>query len=383
MVDDRGMRGKAEEQARLEASSLPERLDSASNHELRVHQIELEMQNEELRRTQEELEISRERYFELYDLAPVAYCTLSGKGLILEANLAAATMLGVSRKALVNRPISEHILMEDQDLYFLHRKVLSETGAYSGLDLRMVHSEGGIFNAHLEMDLAENQKGETLHRVVISDITERTRAENTIKALLAEKELILKEVHHRIKNNMNTMRSLLSLQARRTGDAATSAALDDAAKRLVSMEVLYDKLYRSAGFSDLSVALYLPALVDAVLSNFPGHETVCVEKQFDDFILDAKRMQPLGIIVNELLTNVMNYAFKGRSDGRLLVSATLASGLATFVVQDNGNGIPDSVDLGKSTGFGLMLVRALTQQLDGSIRIERGGGTRIELNFKL
>jgi PAS domain S-box-containing protein len=383
MADSSGMRGKAEEQARLEASRLPEGQDGATNHELRVHQIELEMQNEELRRAQEELEISRERYFELYDLAPVAYCTLSGKGLIREANLAAATMLGVSRKALVNRPITEHILTEDQNLYYLHRKDLVEQGICSGFDLRMVNSEGGIFNARIEMALAENQNGETLHRVVISDITERTRAEETIKALLAEKELILREVHHRIKNNMNTMRSLLSLQARRTGDAATSAALDDAAKRLVSMEVLYDKLYRSTGFSDLSVAQYLQALVDAVLSNFPGYEAIAVEKQFEDFILDAKRLQPLGIIVNELLTNAMRYAFKGKSDGRLLVSAALASGLAAIVVQDNGNGIPDSVELGRSTGFGLMLVHELTQQLGGSIRIERGGGTRIVLEFRL
>jgi two-component sensor histidine kinase len=261
--------------------------------------------------------------------------------------------------------------------------VLLGTNARTGFDLRMVNSAGGIFNARIEMALAENQNGETLHRVVISDITERTRAEETIKALLAEKELILREVHHRIKNNMNTMRSLLSLQARRTGDAATSAALDDAAKRLVSMEVLYDKLYRSTGFSDLSVAQYLQALVDAVLSNFPGYEAIAVEKQFEDFILDAKRLQPLGIIVNELLTNAMRYAFKGKSDGRLLVSAALASGLAAIVVQDNGNGIPDSVELGRSTGFGLMLVHELTQQLGGSIRIERGGGTRIVLEFRL
>jgi len=383
MIDNSGMRRKAEEQARLEDSRLPECPEGVSNHELRVHQIELEMQNEDLRRAQEELEISRERYFELYDLAPVAYCTLSGKGLILEANLATATMLGVSQKALVNSPFSGHILAEDHDRYYRQRKMLVETGARTGLDLRMVNSEGGIVNVHLEMVLAENRENETLHRVVISDITERTHVEDTIKALLAEKELILKEVHHRIKNNMNTMRSLLTLQALSMNDAVTSAALEDAGKRLVSMEVLYDKLYRSGGCSDLSVDVYLPALVDAVLSNFPAFTDVAVEKRFGDFKLDAKRMQPLGIIINELLTNVMKYAFKGKSDGRLLVSATLERGLATIVVQDNGNGIPDSVDLGKSTGFGLTLVKALTEQLNGTLRIERDNGTRIILSCEL
>ena len=91
-------------------------------HELQVHQIELEMQNEELRRAQVELDAARARYFDLYDLAPVGYCTISEEGLILEANLTAATLLGVARGALVKQPITRFILKEDQDIYYLHRK---------------------------------------------------------------------------------------------------------------------------------------------------------------------------------------------------------------------------------------------------------------------
>ena len=96
-------------------------------HELRVHQIELEMQNEELRTTQVELEAARTRYFDIYDLAPVGYCTVSEKGLILEANLTAATLLGAARGALAKQPFSRFILEEDQDIYYLHRKNLFET----------------------------------------------------------------------------------------------------------------------------------------------------------------------------------------------------------------------------------------------------------------
>ena len=106
-------------------------------HELRVHQIELEMQNEELRRTQEELEGSRARYFDLYDLAPVGYFTLSEQGLILEANLTGAKLLGVARGALVKQPLSRFVLREDQDIYYLHRKALLETGAPQAWELRM------------------------------------------------------------------------------------------------------------------------------------------------------------------------------------------------------------------------------------------------------
>jgi len=179
------------------------------------------------------------------------------------------------------------------------------------------------------------------------------------------------------------MRSLLSIQARKMKDPVAIAALEDAGKRMISMEVLYEKLYQSAGFSELPVSVFLHALIDAILSNFPGHENIALEKSFDDFILDAKRLQTLGVIINELLTNIMKYAFTGRNDGHILVSATLASNCVAIIVQDNGNGIPDSVNFENTTGFGLMLVYGLAKQLNGQIRIERGNGTRIVLEFGL
>ncbi len=118
-------------------------------HELQVHQIELEMQNEELRRTQVELEASRARYFDLYDLAPVGYCTLNEKGLIHEGNLTAAAMLGVARNALVNQPLSRFILYEDQDIYYTFRKQLFEIGTPKTCELRMLRA-GADMPRHVE-----------------------------------------------------------------------------------------------------------------------------------------------------------------------------------------------------------------------------------------
>ncbi len=130
------LRKRAEALADEKAGEMPENLEVLSPevarralYELRVHQIELEMQNEELRRTQEELEVARTRYFDLYDLAPVGYFTLSEHGLILVANLTAARLLGVERAALVKHLLSRFVLREDQDIYYLHRKALLETGA--------------------------------------------------------------------------------------------------------------------------------------------------------------------------------------------------------------------------------------------------------------
>jgi PAS domain S-box-containing protein len=174
------LRRRAEQEARAQAVPTPDPLAVLSPeaarqalHDLRVHQIELEMQNEELRRTQAALDASRERYFDLYDLAPVGYATLGEAGLILEANLTAAMLLGVPRGALVDQPITRFIHHEDQDTYYLHRKQLLATGEPQACDLRMVREDGALFWVHLAAAAAEDAGGARVCRVVLSNITDR------------------------------------------------------------------------------------------------------------------------------------------------------------------------------------------------------------------
>lgn len=214
------------------------------------------------------------------------------------------------------------------------------------------------------------------------DISDQKLAEQKVQALLSEKELILKEVHHRIKNNMNSIYGLLLLQAGTLKDASAIRALDDAANRVQSMQLLYDKLYRSTRYDELAVNDYFPQLVDEIVSNFPNGKTVSVKKNIEDFSIDAKKLQPVGIIINELITNIMKYAFTGRADGIISISATLKENRVCISIADNGAGMSESVSFEHSTGFGLVLVQALTQQLAGTIRIERGQGTKIVLEFE-
>jgi len=150
-------------------------------HELRVHQIELEMQNEELRSAQIQLEIGRARYFDLYDLAPVGYCTLSEQGLILEANLTAATLLGMPRSALVKQPFSRFILKEDQDSYYLLRKQLFVGSQPRKGELRLTKPDGTLFWAQLSGIAAQAENGAAVCRMVISDISELKRAEDALR----------------------------------------------------------------------------------------------------------------------------------------------------------------------------------------------------------
>ena len=150
-------------------------------HELRVHQIELEIQNEEMRRMQGELEAARARYFDLYDLAPVSYCTVSEKGLILEANLTAATLLGLARGKLVRQQLAHFIIGEDQEIFYLHRKELLATAESQVCELRMVQQNGAQFWARMETTASRDAKGEPMHRVLISDITLRKMAEEGLQ----------------------------------------------------------------------------------------------------------------------------------------------------------------------------------------------------------
>jgi PAS domain S-box-containing protein len=179
------LRRQAEEIVREKGIMSPENLSPQeirqTLHELYVHQIELEMQNEELRRTQVELDNARVRYFDLYDLAPVGYCTLSEKGLIQEANLTAATLLGVARGALIKQPLTRFILPEDQDIYYYRRKQLFETGAPQAYELRMVKKNGAQFWAHLEATAAKDEGGALVCRVVLSDNPERKRGEERLQ----------------------------------------------------------------------------------------------------------------------------------------------------------------------------------------------------------
>lgn len=151
-------------------------------HELQVHQIELEMQNDELRRTQLELEASRARYFDLYDLAPVGYVTLSEKGIIREANLTLVDLLGVTRKEVIKRPFTHFILPADQDIFYQHRRQLFDSDTPQLCKLRLLRANGDPFWAQLEGKKVQNVAGKPSVRIIISDITSQKQAEDALQA---------------------------------------------------------------------------------------------------------------------------------------------------------------------------------------------------------
>lgn len=182
-----GLYRQAREVALARLSLSPENFESPSSEaqrviqELQLAQIELEIQNEELLRTQLELEAARTRYFDLYDQAPVGYCTVSEKGLILENNLTAAKLLVMTREALLKQPITRFIHKKDQDVYYFHRKQLADASLPHACDLRMVKSDGTPFWAHLTSSAVRVANGSFLNRVMINDITEQKLAGEALR----------------------------------------------------------------------------------------------------------------------------------------------------------------------------------------------------------
>jgi len=374
-------------QAQNEIKAKNEELESL-NEELTASMEEMETANELLIVSNEELMIkdkllatSEIRYRRLFESAKDGILILDAEtGMIMDVNPFLIEMLGYSQDQFLKKTIWEIGFFKDvvanQDKFMeLQQK---EYVRYENLPLRTADGQQIHVEFVSNVYLVDNQK---VIQCNIRDITDRIHAADLIKTLYAEKELVLKEVLHRVKNNMNTLHSLLVLQTMNTEDPAAVAALKDAAIRVQSMMVLHDKISRTSSLNNISVANYLPSLIDEIISNFPNSKMVKVVKKIDDFVINAKMLQPFGIIINELLTNIMKYAFTGRKDGIITVSASLKGNNLSVIIADNGNGMPEAVDFENSTGFGLSLVKMMTDQLAGSIRIERRNGTSIILEF--
>jgi len=214
------------------------------------------------------------------------------------------------------------------------------------------------------------------------DITERRMAEEKVRDSIREKKLLMREMHHRIKNNLNVIMGLLSLQSNNVKEPLAAAVLNDAKTRLLSMSILYDKLYNTENTNEISVLVYLTTLINEVVALFPNGGSVKTETDIDDFVLDSKKLSTLGIIVNELITNTMKHAFNGGPKGVMKLSLQRCDDRGVLVFEDNGVGIPDSVDVGKTPGFGLQLVNRLSRQMKRTVRIERDSGTRFVIDFQ-
>ncbi|HMZ58278.1 MAG TPA: PAS domain-containing protein [Leptospiraceae bacterium] len=211
------------------------------------------------------------------------------------------------------------------------------------------------------------------------EITERKNSEEKIRLLLSEKEILLKEVHHRIKNNMNIVRGMLELQAESSESDEVSGALKSAAGRMDSMSVLYDRLYRAESHRSVSVREYISRLADDLSSVYPLKAGLSIETDIMEFSLDSNEASSLGILINELITNSVKYAFTEKESGHIRIKIEKRNGEISLHYSDDGGGIGEQTS--RNSGFGFELIRMLSMQLKGKFRVENSGGMNFYLNF--
>ena len=214
------------------------------------------------------------------------------------------------------------------------------------------------------------------------DITERKQTEELIKQQLLEKEVILKESHHRIKNNFNSIVSLLSLQADSSDNTEVQSALNITKGRAQSMATLYEKMLLADNYQTIPVNEYLTSLTDNII-NILTDKNIVFKKQIDNLHFDTKQLFYIGLIINELLTNMLKYAFPHRDSGLIELTLKEDKGEITLTIRDNGDGLPEGFDINKEKGFGLTLIRMLSEQLGGSFTIENKIGTTSIIKFPI
>lgn len=217
------------------------------------------------------------------------------------------------------------------------------------------------------------------------NVSELVKAQQQIQDLLNEKDMILKEVHHRVKNNMNTIAGMLWLQSDTMKDKAAAQALLDAQGRIMNMMVLYNKLFRSAQFTTLSLKEFIEDMMAHIRTSQDPTERIAVNLTVDDFQIDSKKLQTIGMMVNELMSNVHKYAFPLGVEGSVDVSLTLPEpGFLRLLVKDSGVGLPESIlNQTYEDGFGMMLIRMLAEQSGAEWTMANDNGARFEFRIPI
>ncbi len=329
------------------------------------------------RRMEAALRESEEKYRSLFEQSVDEVYVHDLDGNILDVNRAAVAGSGYAAEELLRMTVFDlHPPGEQPPAEILEQWRSWRPGEPVTLETRHRRRDGTVYP--VEVRTGRVRFGEQdMVLALVRDITERKRAEERIHGLLHEKEVLLREVHHRIKNNLNTVRSLLSLQADAVESAEATAALQDAGRRMESMRVLYERLHGSGELEAMSLRDYVPPLVEEVTRLLPGAGRVRVTTEVEDIELSAKQLSPLGLLVNELVTNAVKHGFPDGRSGTVTVGARAAEdGTAVVEVADDGVGLPAEIEPQHSPGLGLTLVSLLAEQIGATLSIEREGGTR-------
>ncbi|OGU72368.1 MAG: hypothetical protein A2V93_02100 [Ignavibacteria bacterium RBG_16_34_14] len=226
--------------------------------------------------------------------------------------------------------------------------------------------------------------GETAGAVIaFNDITERKKAFEQIESSLKEKEVLLREIHHRVKNNLQIISSMLNLQTNYITDKKSLAIFEESRNRVRSMALIHEKLYQNESLSSLNIRDYVIELVNNLMRSYRTDNRINSEINISDIFINTDTAIPLGLIINELVSNSLKYAFPDERRGKITVSLIKFIGEKfQMIISDDGIGLPENFDMKSTNTLGLQLVSSLVIQLDGEIILTNQTGTKFEINFK-
>jgi|GEM_PF-1979583 len=340
----------------------------------------------ERRRVESALRLSDQRARAIFDQSYAFVGLLNPDGILLDVNRTSCEFTGIAKEEAIGQPFPQTIWWSHN---LQQRKRLEESiskaakGEFIHFESEHLSKEGTLHIFDFSLKPVKDVSGKVVWLIPESrDITERKKSESTIQQSLREKEALLKEVHHRVKNNLQVITSLLSLEGSRTKNEVTKLALSEMKGRLRSMALLHETLYRSGIFATVKLGRYLSELAtQAFRSMTTLPEGIALEFDFDSSELELDQALPCGLLVNELISNSLKHGFPEGRGGAVKISLHQLDNKMTIQVADTGIGLPDDFALDKHQSLGLQLVSDLVYQLHGALEFASENGTVFTVTF--
>jgi PAS domain S-box-containing protein len=309
---------------------------------------------------------------------------------VTEWNLGAERILGYADEEIVGRSGSVFFTPEDRESRQPEKEMATALRDGRAEDERWhLRKDGSRFRASGVMSILRDESGAHIgYAKVMRDVTEREEAREKLEASVREKTVLLREIHHRVKNNLQVVVSLISLQASHVTDASVLGMFEETQNRVRAIASIHETLYSTDDLATIHFGMYLGQLVDQVAAFYGVRGRVELSVDAADMALDIEQAIPLALIGNELLCNAFKHAFPDDRQGRVSVGLRYsgpAAGarIAEFEVSDDGRGLPDAVDFRTAQSMGFHLVHILTRQLKASAEIVRGQGTSFRVQFPI
>lgn len=326
---------------------------------------------------------SEARYQNLFEGVPVGLYQISPEGEILEANPALVELLGFPDLQTL-RSMNASDLYLDREERARAQAVLEQDGVLMGYEMLLRRHNGEVIWVRDTTRAVRDRDGRLLYyEGVLENITERKYATEEIKRSLAEKETLLREIHHRVKNNLQVVSSLLRLQSETIHDPRMQALFEDSRNRVGSMALVHEKLYQSRDLARVNLRDYVRSLAVHLFRSYAGNsDRIRLMIYADDVSLGVDEAIPCGLILNELVSNSLKHAFPQERRGTLRIElAKRETSAFTLTVRDDGIGLPTGFRFESPEALGLQLVKTLAEQLGGSVEVRCEGGTEFRITF--